>query len=482
MSQDVAAHVLIVDDDASQLRLLQHWLTRAGYQVTLAESATDALSALAQTLPDAILLDRNLPDADGIDTLASIKRHHPRVPVLMLTVEQDVATVVSAMQQGAWDYLAKPVQRPKLLTTLRNAVDKYRSDLRLATLEREVGGEGYPGILGRSAAMRELFRQMDRVAPSDITVLVRGESGTGKELVAQALHESSSRKSGPFVPLNCAAIPENLQESELFGHERGAFTGASGRRKGRFEQANGGTLFLDEVAELSPALQAKLLRALQERSFYRVGGDNQVDVDVRILAATHRDLGQMVRDGSFREDLYYRLAVFELQIPALREREGDILLLAESFLNQLADKHGGDAPELSAEARALLSRHSWPGNVRELHNAMERASVLARNGRVHPSDLPPQLIPGTSATASPPPAHASTAAPVAHASSDARGSAATPAGDAAVDSGDASLADLERQAIVEALERHGGNVSAVVRALRIPRSTLYRRLQAYGLR
>ncbi|TNE86459.1 MAG: sigma-54-dependent Fis family transcriptional regulator [Deltaproteobacteria bacterium] len=452
--------ILVIDDDPSLGRLLAHWLQRDDHEVLSAETAAEGLDALTCALPDAILLDLNLPDAHGLEVLATVKQRHPRLPVVMMTVDADVDTVVRCMQYGAFDYLPKPVDRTKLFTTVRNAVDKGRADLRIAQLEREVDGSGYPGILGQSPQIRELFRQMDRVAPSDITVLVRGESGTGKELVASGLHSASPRHSAPFVAVNCAAIPENLQESELFGHEKGAFTGADQRRIGRFEQANGGTLFLDEVGELSLPLQAKLLRALQEQSFYRVGGSSEVRVNLRILAATHRDLRAMVADGRFREDLYYRLAVFELAVPPLRTRDGDLLLLAERFLREVGARYGRTNLRLSHEARERVERHPWPGNVRELRNAMERAAVLARDGVVQLADLPPSLVLG------PPTARPQTTEPP----------------KPQIEQEPTRLSDIERAAILRALDDADGNVSEVVRTLGIPRTTLYRRLREYGVR
>lgn len=455
--------VLVIDDDQSLGRLLAHWLHRDGHDVLAAETGADGLAALTRALPDAILLDINLPDADGVDLLQAIKARHPRVPVVMMTVDADVDMVVRCMQEGAFDYVPKPVDRTKLFTTIRNAVEKSQTDLRIVQLEREAEGEGYPGMVGGSPPMRELFRQMDRVAPSDITILVRGESGTGKELVAAGLHAASARREGPFVAVNCAAIPETLQESELFGHEKGAFTGAEQRRMGRFEQAHQGTLFLDEVGELSLPLQAKLLRALQEQSFYRVGGSSVVQVNVRILAATHRDLRSMVNEGLFREDLYYRLAVFELMVPPLRDRDGDVMRLAQTFLDGVGARYGTGPLSFDANCVARLRDHHWPGNVRELRNAMERAAVLAQDGVVRVSDLPPSLMPGTLQTASPV-------------------TAPSLVREAAFEAPPTRLCDIEKAAILSALEDSRGNVSEVVRTLGIPRTTLYRRLREYGLR
>lgn len=466
-------HILIVDDDESLLRLLRHWLEKLDYKISIATRAAACLEILEHTLPDVVLLDLKLPDQQDLDTLQAIRKRCPQVPVLMSTSEGEVSTVVRAMQLGAWDYLHKPLQRTKLITTLGNAVQHARTTLQIADLSRRAEG-GHPRIIGQSPPMQRLFGQLDRVAPSEITVLVRGESGTGKELVAQALHESSHRSEGPFVAVNCAAIPESLQESELFGHEKGAFTGAESRREGRFEQAEGGTLFLDEVAELSPSLQASLLRVLQERTYFRVGGSNEQTADVRIVAATHRDLRTMVRSGQFREDLFYRLAVFELQLPPLRARDGDIALLAEGILHEMATRHRRGQVILSPGAEAAILGYAWPGNVRELRNALERATVLCEGGVIQHSDLPADLhaslSPNPSVQASAPEVNTAPEGPSQAPAS--ASPAATPA----------TLYEIEKQSILDALEASNGNLSEVTRRLNIPRSTLYRRLRAYGLR
>ncbi|MFT7519960.1 MAG: DNA-binding NtrC family response regulator [Kiritimatiellia bacterium] len=461
------ATVLLVDDDQSLVRLLTHWLSAAGHRVQQANSGEQALHLLSTTLPDLVLLDVNLPGDKGDRVLEQIKLTHPHLPVIMLTAETDVSSVVSAMQAGAWDYLAKPVHRTKLVTTVRNAAEKAHADLRLMQLERDLGGAGYPGIVGSSPVMQDMFRQLDRVGPSDITVLVHGESGTGKELVASALHQASGRRDAPFVALNCAAIPENLQESELFGHEKGTFTGASQRRIGRFEQADCGTLFLDEVGELSLTLQAKLLRVLQERRFYRVGGDTELAVDVRIVAATNRDIAEQVRLGAFRQDLYFRLAVYELAVPPLRTRGDDLMVLAGVFLRAVAERMGERAPTLSEAAKASMRGWHWPGNVRELQNAMERVAVIARDGVVQARDLPPRMLQGHPAPSGPAP------------SPDYASGDQTPM---AAGSAPGTLAQIEEQAIQDSLRATSGNVSEVARKLGIPRSTLYRRLRGMGLR
>jgi DNA-binding NtrC family response regulator len=451
--------VILVDDDPSLCALVERFLQPSRLKVRSVHTARDALLEL-QTEPDAIVLDLGLPDRDGLDLLSELRRRAPDTPIVILTADNSVNSVVSAMQMGAYDYLSKPIDRTKLTTTLGNAIDKRQMSRRLARLEST---EQRWGLVGSSPSMRTLFSQMDRVANADVTVAVHGESGSGKELVARALHGASDRSAGPFVALNCAAIPETLQESELFGHEKGAFTGATQRRIGRFEQANGGTLFLDEVAELSPALQAKLLRSLQERTFTRVGGTTEVRADFRLITATHKDLAEEVASGRFREDLYYRVAVFELRLPPLRERADDIPVLARHFL-KLLEPDG--SLRFSAEVMQRFSAYSWPGNVRELQNAVQHAAVIA-DEVIGLRDLPPRILSDRS--------RAPTSAALEQIAEPMTFPAPTslPA---------VPLAELERMAIEQSIERNGGNVSAAIRELGIGRTTLYRKLKEYGLR
>lgn len=461
---DTRPTVLVVDDDPLVRDLLTHWLTRAQLRVEGRPDGESALTSLGEVLPDVVILDLSLPGLAGLEVLVRIKSAMPRTPIIILTGTTDIATVVTAMQGGAFDYLAKPVERDKLLSVVDKAVDHAQRTQRLAELDHKNAEEdGLDGIIGRSPSMRALFRQIGRVAASDVTVLVHGESGSGKELVARALHDRSARHKGPFVALNCAAIPESLQESELFGHEKGAFTGAVARHSGRFEQANGGTLFLDEIGEIALSLQAKLLRVFQERRFHRVGGTQEVQVDVRIIAATHRDLFADVGEGRFREDLYYRLAVFELEVPPLRERAGDLPLLVGHLLTELSKKHGKGPVTLRPETLARLGEYTWPGNVRELQNALERAVVVAGDGVVHPEDLPRRIL------------QPQAQQPL----SSIRPEVVTPSREAA----DAivPVLELERRAIVEALAKTGSNVSEAARLLGIPRTTMYRKLKRHGI-
>ena len=468
---DVRPLVLTVDDDEEIRTLVGRWLERAAFRVETHASAETLIQGLKRTLPHAICLDLGLPGMGGLEALTLIRRRHRTVPVIILTADTSVDSVVTAMQGGAFDYVLKPPDRTKLLTTVRNAIDRYRMSTRLAQLEREVSGQGFGRIVGRSAPMREVFRQLERVAVSDITVLIHGESGTGKELVAHAIHENSPRSEGPFVPVNCAAVPETLQDSEFFGHEKGAFTGAHQKKLGRFEQAHGGTLFLDEVAELAPGLQAKLLRVLQERTFERVGGTRSIESDFRLVAASHRDLAKMAQVGTFRADLYFRIAVFELELPPLRDRPGDLSLLVDALLDRVSAGTPTDSHRLSPETARLLERYPWPGNVRELHNTLQRACVIAEDGIIQPADLPARIrAPMAEPRARSPSAAAG--------SSDAKPPAPTPPANAAT----MSLEELERWAIVTAMERSRGNVSEVIRRLGIGRTTLYRKLKQYGLR
>ena len=471
--------ILVVDDDHSFRVLLHRWLTNAGYAAELFGDGETCLAALGRVLPAAVCLDLGLPGSGGLAVLETLRAHQPLLPVIILTADSTVNSAVAAMQLGAYDYLVKPIDRTKLLTTIKNAVERYQMTLRLAQLEREASVQPFPGLIGNSPALRELLRQLTRVAASDITVLVHGESGTGKELVAKALHSFSGRSRGPFVPLNCAAIPESLQESELFGHEKGAFTGAINRRVGKFEQADQGTLFLDEVAELSLALQAKLLRVLQERSFSRLGSSLEVRSDFRLVAASHKNLADEVKAGRFREDLFFRLAVFELDVPPLRQRGNDITLLAQHFLNEFAASAGQAAKRLSPAAAQLLEAYAWPGNVRELQNYMQRAVVTTSGELVEAVDLPARVR-AAQVTELPnePSQNESVAAPV---SPDLTTTATIPPPVSASMPTTLNLAALERWAIEESIRRHNGYLAKVVAELGIGRTTLYRRMKDYNL-
>ncbi len=454
--------IVVVDDDRLVADIVRNWLEEEGYEVAVFCSGEDCLAALSGLVPSAVCLDLHLPGLTGLDTLEHIHRTHPFLPVTFLTGETDVRTAVSAIQLGAFDYLVKPVDRARLMTQTRNAVEHGRMAVQLAQLQREVAGAGYPGLVGRSPVMRGLLRQMDRLSVCDTTVLIHGESGTGKELVARGIHSASGRRDGPFVALNCAAIPESLQEAELFGHEKGAFTGAVERRPGTFEQGDGGTVFLDEVGELASGLQAKLLRVLQDRRLRRVGGRREITSDFRLLAATNRDIEADVAAGRFRQDLFYRLAVFELEVPPLRDHAEDIPLLASHFVT-LHSGHLRKAPEIAAEAADVLVGYRWPGNVRELENAVQHALVVAGSEVIEARHLPRRVVEG---------ARSAGGAEYAMTPAKGREQWELPSLD---------LAELERMALVAAIDRAKGNLSEAGRLLGISRSTVYRKLRACGL-
>ena len=381
--------ILVVDDEPAQRELVGGFLGKHGFQVTEAADGRRALARFREELFDLVLTDQRMPDLSGLEVLAGVRAITPGAAVIIMTAYGTIETAVSAIKAGAADYLVKPVNLDELL----HRIHQVRERQRLLTENRELrealaGRHRLEGIIGESGQMQEVFSLVRRVAPSDATVLIRGESGTGKELIAKAIHFASSRATGPLVKVNCAALPESLLESELFGHEKGAFTGAVAARKGRFELADGGTIFLDEVGDLPPGVQVKLLRVLQEREFERVGSSRPVAVNVRLLAATHRDLEALVRDGRFRDDLYYRINVVTISLPPLRERREDLPLLIDQFLKASADKNSRIVQGLTREAREALLRYDYPGNVRELENLIERAVVLSRGDVIGIGDLP----------------------------------------------------------------------------------------------
>ena len=436
--------VLVVDDDESCRVMVQQWLEMDGFAVETATGGQQARRMLTDHLPDVVCLDLQMPDVSGLTLLTEVVAIDQRLPVIMVTTDTQPSTVVESMRRGAFDYVTKPIDRSKLQRKVRTAADQHRRS------ERGTDSSGYYGIIGSSGVMTTLFNLIERVSASDVTVFIHGESGSGKELVAHAIHVRSSRSPGPYVAINCAAIPENLMESEMFGHEKGAFTGAVQRRIGRFEEAHRGTLFLDEVAELPLHMQAKLLRVLETHSFYRVGGEEPICSDFRLVVATHRDLEAAVADGRFREDLFYRLAVFEVECPTLRERGDDILALAHHFIRI-------DGPDLTltSAAEELLLQYSWPGNVRELRNAIQRAVVASRSASIDRDDFPPRIR---------------------YALAKVRRSV-----EASPQAAPLSLAEVEQRAILAAWQRHDGDIGQMVASLGIGRTTLYRRLKKYGL-
>ena len=384
--------VLVVDDETGVRESLR-MLLKEDCEVVTADGAEAGLRALSEMPADLVLLDLVMPGKSGLAMLAELKERGDAPPVVVLTATKTVATAVEAMKLGAADYVTKPFEIEALRIKIRQILEHRALAREVVRLTAELEGRTRMGaLLGRSEAMAEVFRTIERVARSPATVLIQGESGTGKELAARAIHELGPRASGPFVAVNCAAIPDTLMESELFGHERGAFTDARERRIGKFEAASGGTLFLDEIAELAPGPQAKLLRALQERVIERVGGTQPIHVDARIVAATNRDLRSEVAVGRFREDLFYRVHVVPLAMPPLRERREDVRLLAEHCLARAREQIGGGPSRFTREAMATLERYPWPGNVRELENAVQRAVTLAESDAVDAADLPATVV------------------------------------------------------------------------------------------
>ncbi len=382
--------VLVVDDEKNYLVVLEDLLEDEGYNVLTASSGAEALELIAQAPVDTVLSDIKMPGISGIELLDRILAFDPDLPVILMTAFAEVDQAVEAMKKGALDHIQKPFDNRDVRRAVARGVEKRSLIKNIRLLENELGSL-WGNIIGKSRAMEKVFAVMKRVADTPTTVLITGESGTGKELIARGLHKASSRSKAPFVPINCAAVPENLLESELFGYEKGAFTGAVGLKQGKFEFANGGTLFLDEVGEMSLNLQVKLLRVLQEHEFQRVGGNKDIQADVRIVAATNKHLKQEVDAGRFRADLFFRLNVVRIDVPPLRDRRDDIPFLVAHFLNRFAEKLACGIREVDPEVTSALYSYSWPGNVRELENVIERALVLCRGRTVMPEDLPPEV-------------------------------------------------------------------------------------------
>jgi len=460
----MTARVLVVEDEQAIRVALRGLLSREGYDLELAESGDRAIEMLGASDFDLVLTDLALGSGpDGMEVLRAAKAARPGTAVVMITAHGSEKIAVEAMKAGADDYVPKPFDNDEIRVVVRRALERYRLErenrLLLERIEREFG---FGNLIGSGPAMRAVFEIVQKVAETDLTVLVRGESGTGKELVAQALHDASRRKHKPFVAVNCAAISRELVESELFGHEKGAFTGADQRREGRFEAASGGTIFLDEIGDMAPETQAKVLRVLQERTFERVGGTRSVAVDVRVVAATHRNLERAVRAGTFREDLYYRLKVVEIELPPLRERREDIGALADRFLGVVAERLGRAKKRLSDAALARLARHDWPGNVRELRNVLEQAAVLATGETIEPDDL--KLDDDGRVRPRGESAHGiDTAVPF----SDAKR---------------AQIESFERAYLLRALRENDGNVSRTAQAIGMVRQSLQQKIRELDLR
>ncbi len=453
--------VLVVDDDEGQAEAMAESLQALDLEVTTATSGADALRRLQEDDPDLVLTDLVMRDMGGMDVLRAARAGRADREVVVISGQGSIEAAVEAMKAGAATYLRKPLRVDEVRELVRKVLENRELRRTNLALQRRLEERfGFQGILGTSAGMRSVFEVLRNVAETSATVLILGESGTGKELVAQALHQNSGRAHGVFLAINCAALSEGVLESELFGHERGAFTGALRTHKGKFEAAAGGTLFLDEVGDMPPALQAKLLRVIEAREIYRVGSNRPLRVDVRLVAATHRDLPALVREGRFREDLYFRLAVVTVRLPALRERREDIPLLADAFLREFRTVHGKPAEGFTPAAMEALRAHPWPGNVRELRNAVESMVVVSRGGL-----LDVDAIPATVARI-----------PAAASAQDA------PPGSTASSLDGLTLAEVERVLVSRALESHEGNRERAARALGISERTLYRKINEYGLR
>jgi two-component system NtrC family response regulator len=447
------AQILVVDDEKNYLVVMAALLGGEGYEVATAQGGAKALAMAAASEPDLVITDMRMPQMTGLDLIHKLKETAPDLPVIVMTAYGTVENAVEAMKAGASDYIVKPFENQELILTVERTLRMRRLLTQNRLLREELGKDrGFNEIIGQSKAMREVFGMVDKVAAAKATVLLTGESGTGKELVARAIHARSPRAEEPFVAVNCMALTETLLESELFGHEKGSFTGAIDRRRGRFELADKGTLFLDEVGEIAPSLQLKLLRVLQERAFERVGGGQTISVDVRIVTATNRDLTEAVKQGKFREDLFYRLNVVNIHLPPLRGRTEDLPALVAHFVRKYAAETGRPAPEVSAEAMQCIYDHAWPGNVRELENALERAVILAGE-IIRPGDLPLQGLARAEAAVRLP-----------------RGLSITEA-----------VEDLERRMIERALSQAGGVAAHAAAALGVTKSNLAYKMKKYGL-
>jgi len=448
--------ILVVDDDRAHRTMLRTLLSGWGYLIHEADDGETAIAAVRNQPFDLILMDIRMLKVSGLEALVEIKAFNPAIPVMIMTAYASLETAVEAVKKGAYDYLPKPLDFDELRLKMERAMEHRQLKEENVLLKESLGSRfDRRNLIGSSPVMVRLLDTVAQVAPSEATVLITGESGTGKEMIAGAIHFNSRRREGPFVKINCAAITETLLESELFGHEKGAFTGADRRKEGKFRQADGGTIFLDEVSEMSLAMQVKLLRVLQEREITRVGGDEAIKVDVRVIAATNRDLAEAIGAGRFREDLFYRLNVVTLLAPSLRERPEDIPILAQHFLDHFARKNRKPIKGFSPQAMDRLVRYPWPGNVRELMNAVERGVVLSRSDYLEETEL--SLIMATG--------------PVGASDDDSsRGEKRS-----------SSLDEVEKDAIISTLEDAGGNKSEAARRLGVTRRTLHLKLKKYGL-
>ena len=454
--------ILLAEDDLTARETLAEEFSDLGFEVFTAADGFEALSLAEEKNPDLLITDLKMPKVDGLELVEKLSS---KMPIILMTAYGTVSNAVKAMEMGAFSFIEKPVDWKHLLALTKKALQLGMLQRENASLKNQLEDYAFKGFVGKSPAMQEVFAKIRKVAATDKTVLVTGESGTGKELVVAAIQSQSARAKGPFIKLNCAAIPETLLESELFGHERGAFTGAAALRKGKFELADGGTLLLDEIAEMKPELQSKLLRVLQDGEFTRLGGSKTLKADVRLLCATNADLQERIKKGLFREDLYYRVGVFSIALPPLRERAGDVLLLANYFLSKSAAKLGKDLPGFSKETEEALENYSWPGNVRQLQNAVEYAGVMSEPGApITPADLPSDIAGSYQKTQ-----------PKKISERSERPETATE------NLPPLSLKELEKRAILEALKRCDGNKVKAAKELGIGLKTVYRKLEEYGV-
>jgi DNA-binding NtrC family response regulator len=451
--------IYIVDDEDTISKLLEHWVTKKwGHQARTFATGESCLEALT-VLPDLVLLDIMLPGIGGVETLKEIKSRFPDLPVIMLSAQGKVDVAIETLKLGATDYFSKPVDFAKLEISVKNAIQTHDLSREVSRLREAVGKPvHFENIISDNGAMQEVFKLVQKVMDNDICVLVLGESGTGKELIARAIHYNGIRKKDPFVVVNCASIPHDLLESELFGHEKGAFTGAHQRRIGKFEQASGGTLFLDEIGELDLSLQAKLLRVIQSKQFERVGGNETLTTDVRLVSATNRDLVKMVSQKMFREDLYFRLATFPIMLPPLRDRRSDILVLAEHFLKKFASEVGKKDLGFSRKALKLLYEYAWPGNIRELENAIQRAVLMADGPAIAERDLPMAVVTFGSQE------DVNNNSPLSFGTDHVR-----------------SMDKMKEESLRQALTATNGNIVEAARKLKIGRATMYRLMKKYSM-
>ena len=445
-----SARILAVDDEPSTTEALAEMLGLWGYRVETASDGTDALKKAADFRPDVVVSDLAMPETDGLWLLRALRDELPDCPVVFLTGQGSVDAAVAAIREGAYDFIEKPVDPSRLKLCLDRALEKSETLREVQVLRRKLKQLGATEFIGQSAAIRRVFELIDKVAPAKASVTITGESGTGKEMVARSIHNLSPRREKPFIAINCASIPATLMESELLGHERGAFTGADQRRPGVFELAHGGTLFLDEVAEIPVELQAKLLRVLEEGRLRRLGGRSELEVDVRVLSATNRDLPEAIRSGRFREDLFFRLQVFQIPLPPLRERREDIPMLVQHFLDKFSRESAKRVTGVEPQAMEVLRGHDWPGNIRELRNTLERAVILCETELLTPDHLPPEMA---------------GKGPDRHLFRVAHGM---------------TLDSLEKEYILASLKRNGNNKARTAEMLGVSEKTLYNKLNRYG--